>query len=76
MKYIVKVNKYWLPVICKSFVKPSNFAFPTAEDMSAFPSESVEEETYCYSCPRTTTGTTTLEAEEVSNLISTTKPSH
>jgi hypothetical protein len=36
----------------------------------------VEEGTYCCSYPRTITDTTTLEAEEVSNLISSTKPSH
>jgi hypothetical protein len=36
----------------------------------------VEEGTYCYFYPRMTTGTTTSKAEEASNLISSTKPSH
>jgi hypothetical protein len=76
MKYIVRVNKYWLPVMCKSFVKPTNFAFPTVEDMSAFSLGAVEEGTYYCSYPRTITDTTTLEEEAVSNLISSTKPSH
>jgi hypothetical protein len=77
MKYIVSAKRYWFPVICRSFVNPSNFALPTGEyQHSSFLRDIGGSKAYYCFDPRTTTNKAASREEEASNPTSTTKPSH